>query len=256
MYKSLLQRTLFTCQRIHPKPVKCFVRRHQASISLQRCTLSSSASQTDVEFTQIDQPQVKKKCTPQITGDVNRFTSRSNACGQVNDQLIGQEVNLCGWVEFTRLGKFIVLRDCYGSVQLFIKDKQLQEVAKKLNLESVIQVKGKVQHRPAKDVNKDMINGNVEVSITELTVLNESLANMPILNRESINVNEKTRLEYRYLDLRSPRMSRNLRIRSDFIMSLRNKLVDSFGFVEVETPTLFKATPGVSVFFKMNNSSL
>lgn len=247
MYKSLLQRTLFTCQRIHPKPVKCFVRRHQKCITLQTCTLSSSASQTNVEFAQNDQPQVKK-CTPQITGDVNRFTSRSNACGQVNDQLIDQEVNLCGWVEFTRLGKFVVLRDCYGSVQLFIKDKQLQEAAKKLNLESVIQVKGKVQHRPPKDVNNDMINGNIEVSITELTVLNESLANMPILNRESINVNEKTRLEYRYLDLRNPKMSHNLRTRSSFIMSLRNKLVDSFGFVEVETPTLFKATPGVSVF--------
>lgn len=177
--------------------------------------------------------------------DVNRFADRTHSCGQVSDSLVDQQVTLCGWLEYERLGKFIVLRDCYGSTQLFIKNKNQQNVVKKLYKESVIQVKGQVCLRPEKDINHQMKNGNVEVVVHELTVLNEAKENMPILPREYENVTEKTRLDYRYIDLRHPRMTRNLRVRSNFIMSLRNHLVNQFGFVEVETPTLFKATPGV-----------
>ncbi|KAJ6224126.1 hypothetical protein RDWZM_002671 [Blomia tropicalis] len=176
--------------------------------------------------------------------DINRFTNRTHTCGQIDDHLIGQEVNLCGWIEYQRLGKFVVLKDCYGIVQLFIKNKNLQEIVKKLSFESVIQVRGKVNSRPEKDINTNMKNGNVEIVVNELEVLNHAKPDLPFLSREHAQVTEKVRLEYRYLDLRQTKMSQNLRIRSKLIMSLRNCLVDKFGFIEVETPTLFKATPG------------
>lgn len=259
MYGHLIHKSSFVCQRCWftlksvKSPVNSVLQSRSSilqrrSITSNRASVNASASQTKVDAPKIEYSQTPKK--PKYpgsltVGDVNRFTTRSHACGQVDDSIVGQEVDLCGWIEFSRLGRFIVLRDCYGSVQLFIKDKQMQELAKTLSLESVIHVKGIVRPRPEKDVNPEMANGNVEVCINELTILNRSLANMPILAREHVNITEQTRLEYRYLDLRHRRMARNLRTRSSFIMSLRNCLVDQFGFVEVETPTLFKATPGV-----------
>ena len=273
MYAGLIPRTSIRCRRCwsHLSGGMCIngfkvSQQSKTPFSPVTCghryisTNHSSASQATASvFRKIDHRKLQNTNDKLQTldCDVNKFTSRSHSCGQVDDSLVGEEVNLCGWVEFQRLGKFIVLRDCYGNVQLFVKDKQLEEMVKKLSLESVIQVKGIVQLRPEKDVNPEMVNGNIEVSVQDITVLNQSLANMPILARDYINVTEKTRLEYRYLDLRHPKMVRNLRLRSSFIMNLRNCLVDQYGFVEVETPTLFKATPGVSFtskcFFKPLN---
>lgn len=139
----------------------------------------------------------------------------------------------------------MVLRDSYGKVQLLIKDKKLQEIIKETHFESTLQVCGVVQPRPLKDVNPAQPNGTVEVLVDKLIVLNPAKARLPILNREfQQEVNEVTRLQYRYLDLRRPRLQHNLRARSKLINDMRAQLLSNFQFIEVETPTLFKATPG------------
>lgn len=183
-----------------------------------------------------------------IKSGVNLFTNRSHTCGEVNDKLVEQNVNLCGWIEFQRQGKFVVLRDGYGTVQLFIKDKSLQKILNNLYFESVISIKGKVSYRPEKDINIKQLNGNIEVIVDDLTVLNNSTPNIPFLPRKFFDVAEQTCLQYRYIDLRRPKMLENLRLRSKFINKLRNCLTNEFGFIEVETPTLFKPTPGVCIF--------
>lgn len=94
--------------------------------------------------------------------------------------------------------------------------------------------------------NKKQATGEVEVLVDELKVLNASKDNLPFNIREFQKAKESLRMQYRYLDLRFPQMQRNLRVRSQMLMKMREFLVNSH-FVDVETPTLFKATPGVSI---------
>lgn len=178
--------------------------------------------------------------------DLNRFTTRTFNCGQLNDRLIGKQVQLCGWLEYRRMNRFIVLRDSYGQIQLFIKRKQDQDIVAECNLESVIQITGTVAARPEKDINVNMTNGDIEILVDHLELLNNSKANMPFLPlRDSImSTTENVRLQYRYIDLRRAQMINILRLRSKMIMAMRSHLVERFGFIEVETPTLFKDTPG------------
>lgn len=94
--------------------------------------------------------------------------------------------------------------------------------------------------------NKKQPTGDIEVISENITVLNKSKDNLPFNIREYQKAKESLRMRYRYLDLRFPLMQRNLRIRSEMLMKMREFLVNLSGFVDVETPTLFKATPGVS----------
>ncbi|OTF82439.1 aspartate-tRNA ligase, mitochondrial-like protein, partial [Euroglyphus maynei] len=178
--------------------------------------------------------------------DVNRFTTRTVNCGQLNDHMIGQQVQLCGWLEYRRMNRFIVLRDSYERIQLFIKRKQDQDIVSVCHLESVIRVTGTIAVRPEKDINVNMVNGNIEILVDHLELLNNSKANMPFLPlRDSImSTTENVRLQYRYIDLRRAQMINMLRLRSWMLMAMRNHLVERFGFIDVETPTLFKDTPG------------
>ena len=159
---------------------------------------------------------------------------------------IGEEVTLAGWVHNTRdHGKvtFIDLRDATGIVQMVSKSGQdVHETVDDLRREWVIKVTGEVSERPDSMVNKDEPLGDVEITIADITVLNESETPPIDIYEDGYELDEKTRLKYRYLDLRRPRLQTNLRERSQMIKYIRDFLVDR-DFTAVETPLLGKRTP-------------
>src|SRR3972149_9380450 len=152
---------------------------------------------------------------------------------------VGQKVKLLGWAATIRdHGKitFIDLRDRKGIIQCVGKDFP------KITAESVIEVTGEVAKRPENLVNKNIPTGEVEVKVEKVTVLTKS-TELPIpIEGEGLEIEEPARLKYRYLDLRRPRMSRNLRLRSRATMFIRNWLTER-DFDEVETPFLTKPPP-------------
>jgi aspartyl-tRNA synthetase len=176
---------------------------------------------------------------------------RTQHCNELRPAHAGQTVTLAGWVHSRRdLGGvlFIDLRDREGRTQTVFDPadlpKEVFDTATKLHSESVIQIAGKVRVRPAGTENAKIPTGAIEVLVKELVVLNNA-APLPfqIDDPEAASkVNEETRLQYRYLDLRRPEMTRNLRLRSKVAIATRSYM-DEEGFLEVETPTLFKSTP-------------
>jgi aspartyl-tRNA synthetase len=176
---------------------------------------------------------------------------RTHHCNELRPAHIGQTVTLAGWVHSRRdLGGlvFIDIRDREGRTQTVFDPsdlpKELFEKASSLRSESVIRATGKVRQRPEGTNNSKIPTGEVEVMVQSLEVLNMAdVLPFPIDDPEvSSKVNEELRLKYRYLDLRRPEMSRNLRVRSKVATATRNYL-DEQGFLEVETPILFKSTP-------------
>ena len=169
---------------------------------------------------------------------------RSHNLGEVNEKLVGKKVKLCGWADTIREhGKviFIDLRDRYGKVQCVIIAKNSDfEKIKKINKESCICIEGKVNTRPKGSENKGINSGNVEVFIEKVEVLSESPI-LPFEINEDLS-NEDLRLKYRFLDLRSDRMQKNLIARSDALKSIRDFFHEN-EFVEIETPILAKSTP-------------
>lgn len=152
---------------------------------------------------------------------------------------VGKQVLLKGWVDTVRdHGKitFIDLRDRTGKVQC------VGQSLPKVGSESVIEIKGKVVNRPEKLVNPDLETGEVEVQVEGLTVLSQA-QELPLpISGDGLDIEEATRLKYRYLDLRRPRMTRNIRLRSKMTSFIRNFLILE-DFIEVETPILTKTTP-------------
>ncbi|XP_065095166.1 aspartate--tRNA ligase, mitochondrial isoform X2 [Ochlerotatus camptorhynchus] len=175
----------------------------------------------------------------------NRFTNRTHNCGELRLTHVDQEVVLCGWLEFSRLNKFFTLRDGYGSTQIFIPDELASEVnLNSIPFESILKVEGKVVIRPKGQDNPRLPTGEVEVVLGKVEVLNEARTRLPIDLKEHNKAKENLRLEHRYIDLRSSQLQRNLRLRSQIIMKIREYMINKCGFVEVETPTLFRRTPG------------
>lgn len=177
----------------------------------------------------------------------NMFSSRTHTCGDLRPEHIGQEVTLCGWLAFKRMDRFLLLRDAYGITQVLFPDEGAESAKAQLEslpLESVVQVTGLVVGRPPNQCNPRLSTGQVEVVCQELRPLNKARPDLPFLPREYQQKREPLRLRYRYLDLRSTEMQRHLRFRSDLILRMRQFLAQQCGFVEVETPTLFKRTPG------------
>ncbi|WP_018232064.1 aspartate--tRNA ligase [Thioalkalivibrio thiocyanodenitrificans] len=170
---------------------------------------------------------------------------RSHFCGAVNESHLDQEVTLCGWVNRRRDHGgviFIDLRDREGLVQV-VFDPDLPEVfttAERVRSEYVLAVRGRVRRRPEGTVNPDLPSGAVEVLGQDLTVLNA--AETPPFQLEEDDVNEETRLRYRYVDLRRPAMQTRLQMRAHISRTLRRFLEDN-GFLDIETPMLTKATP-------------
>jgi aspartyl-tRNA synthetase len=170
---------------------------------------------------------------------------RSHYCGQVTEDLLGQEVVLCGWVHRRRDHGgviFIDLRDREGIVQV-VFDPDTEEAfatAEQVRSEFVLQVEGRVRERPEGTVNPDMVTGQVEVLGHALTVLNA--AETPPFQLDEDDVNEETRLRYRYVDLRRPAMQERLLKRGQITRGIR-EFLDEQGFLDIETPMLTKATP-------------
>ena len=159
----------------------------------------------------------------------------------------GKEVLLKGWVNIRRdHGKliFIDLRDATGRVQMVIlpEHAEAQKQAQEVRPEWLIEVKGMVNERPEKMVKKDEQNGDIEIEATEINIISESETPPFELSEDTIEVGEETRLKYRYLDLRSERMQKNMRIRSEWVQKCREYLFKR-KFTEIETPLLTESTP-------------
>jgi len=176
---------------------------------------------------------------------------RTHHCNELRPAHIGQVVTLTGWVHSRRdLGGliFIDVRDREGRTQTVFDPsdlpKELFDRAAALRSECVISVSGKVRQRPAGTNNPKIPTGEVEVMVKELEVLNVAdVLPFPVDDPEAAGkVNEELRLKYRYLDLRRPEMARNLKLRSKVAIAIRS-FMDEQGFLEIETPTLFKSTP-------------
>jgi aspartyl-tRNA synthetase len=172
--------------------------------------------------------------------------NRSSYCGHLQKQHVATEVVLCGWVDTVRDHGgliFIDLRDRTGIVQLVVAPEQKQswEIAKTLGNEFVICANGKVATRSAGAVNKNIATGEIEVDVTDLTILNPAKT-PPFELGQHAKVSEDVRLKYRYLDLRRVTVQDKLRLRHKMINALRNNL-DAEGFYEIETPILSKSTP-------------
>ncbi|KAK0179151.1 hypothetical protein PV327_007969 [Microctonus hyperodae] len=149
-------------------------------------------------------------------------------------------------MEYQRMGKFITLRDSYGTTQLIIPDDKhaLIKEIERLNYESILSVIGKVIARPSGQENHSMTTGSIEILVDDFEILNDAVSQLPFYNRQHNVPKEALQMQYRYLALRFPTMQRNLRIRSQFIHKMRSYLINHCGFVDVETPTLFRRTPG------------
>ncbi|MCQ2138848.1 MAG: aspartate--tRNA ligase [Bacteroidales bacterium] len=170
---------------------------------------------------------------------------RSNTCGELRIENVGQKVTLAGWVQKVRkLGgmTFIDLRDRYGITQLVVDataPAELIETASSLGREFVIQVVGTVVERQAK--NAKMATGDVEITVESINILNKSVT-PPFTIEEESDGGEDIRAKYRYLDLRRPPLQRALALRHRLAQEIRSYL-DKEGFMEIETPYLIKSTP-------------
>ncbi len=159
----------------------------------------------------------------------------------------GEEVELAGWVDARRdHGKLIFfdLRDRQGIVQLVFgpTDEKLYKLADSLRPEWVIEVKGEVAKRPSGMENPDIPTGSIELKVKDLAILAEAETPPIPIDTDGYDVNEELRLKYRYLDLRRPRLQKNIKLRSEFIRRIREYLF-SKDFTEIETPLLTKSTP-------------
>ncbi|XP_006272997.1 aspartate--tRNA ligase, mitochondrial [Alligator mississippiensis] len=179
--------------------------------------------------------------------DFNSFAARTNTCGELRSAHVGQDVTLCGWVQYQRQNLFLVLRDFQGLTQLIIPQDEAHSHVKSIlcnvPMESVLRVTGTVCSRPPEQKNPRIPTGDIEVKVKTAEVLN-SCKKLPFEIKEFTKKSEALRMQYRYLDLRSSQMQYNLRLRSQMVMRMREYLCNLHGFVDVETPTLFKRTPG------------
>ncbi|KAF0288861.1 Aspartate--tRNA(Asp/Asn) ligase [Amphibalanus amphitrite] len=188
----------------------------------------------------VGRPAQPRLAAPAAVRRASSFQHRTHTCGQLRAKDAGRSVSLCGWLQFKRMGKFITLRDGYGVTQLILpdEDRRLSELVDSLPLESVLQVTGAVRLRPDGQQNQDMKTGDIEVVAHDITVLNKPERELPF------NAKEALRLQYRYLDLRHTELQENLRRRSQMVAEIREYLVRDHDFVDIETPTLFRRTPG------------
>ena len=170
---------------------------------------------------------------------------RSHYCGAVDETLLEQEVTLCGWVNRRRDHGgviFVDLRDREGIVQVVFDpdDPDMFKIAEDIRNEHILRIKGRVRDRPEGTINENMISGKIEILGLNLEVL--STADTPPFQIDDSDVNEEIRLKYRYVDLRRPEMQQRMQKRAHISRFLRRYLEDD-GFLDIETPTLTRATP-------------
>ncbi len=173
---------------------------------------------------------------------------KTHTCGEITSAMIGQTVTLAGWVHRHRDHgglRFVDLRDRFGLMQLVASPDAIphaHELLDEARQEWVIQVVGVVERRPAGMENAKTPNGEIEVAVREVQVLNPSKALPFNVNNGNSSLDENLRLKYRYLDLRRAKMLKNLTLRHEVVLFMRNYLSQR-GFLEIETPILFKTTP-------------
>lgn len=173
--------------------------------------------------------------------------NRTHTSGQLNEQHIGESVQLIGWVQKRRdLGGliFVDVRDRSGLVQVVFNPEISEtaiQVAEKLRNEYIIQVNGTVIARAENQVNANIPSGAIEVHAKEINIINEAKT-PPFAIENNTDAGEDVRLKYRYLDLRRPAMYDTFKMRSDITKTVR-RFLDDEGFLEVETPILTKSTP-------------
>ncbi|MBI4494995.1 MAG: aspartate--tRNA ligase, partial [Chloroflexi bacterium] len=172
---------------------------------------------------------------------------RTHTCGELRPTHAGREVVLQGWVHRRRDHGgliFLDLRDRYGLVQVVVNPERsasAHAAASAVRSEYVLEVHGQVAQRPPGTTNPKLATGEVEVHTDQLEVLNPSLP-PPFSLTDEVEVEERLRLEFRYLDLRRPRMTHNLVLRHRIALFMR-RFLDQRAFLEIETPILFKSTP-------------
>jgi aspartyl-tRNA synthetase len=160
---------------------------------------------------------------------------------------IGKEVTIAGWVDVRRdQGKmvFLDLRDMSGKVQAVVLPGHIEalEVAQRVRPEWVVSILAQVNNRPERNVKAGVLNGDIELEVLNIEVLNEAETPPMDVTSDGHEIGEEIRLKYRYLDLRRPRLQRNMRLRHEIALHARNFL-SKHGFIEIETPILTKSTP-------------
>src|SRR3989339_589454 len=160
---------------------------------------------------------------------------------------IGKEVITAGWVDVRRdQGKmvFMDMRDMTGKVQCVVLPNHTEplEAVKEVRTEWVLSIKGLVNKRPEKNIKDGVQNGDIELEILSIEVINKAETLPFDITSNTANIDEQVRLKYRYLDLRSERLQKNLRTRSEFVQKVREYLF-SQKFTEIETPLLTESTP-------------
>ncbi len=175
---------------------------------------------------------------------------RTHNCGELRKSDQKSQVTLCGWVDQVRdMGQllFIVLRDRYGVTQCLVdktdlkEDSKLLKVTKSIGYEDCLQLTGHVRLRGDKDRNPKQATGEVELFVASIEVLNKSQT-LPFPVRDDHQASDELRLKHRYLDLRRPKMQKNMMTRHLVIQAIRDVLVEQ-GFLEIETPLLIRSTP-------------
>ena len=172
---------------------------------------------------------------------------RTHTCGELDESSVGSQVRLNGWVNTSRLhGKivFVDLRDRYGKTQLVFDETDFLEVfekIKKLSTEDVISISGTVKNRDEGAINPNMKTGEIEISVSDFSILNKASA-LPFVLTDRNSSEEPLRLKYRYLELRFDELQNNIFIRHNTYQAVRKYLSDN-DFLEVETPILMKSTP-------------
>ncbi|MEZ4114587.1 MAG: amino acid--tRNA ligase-related protein [Candidatus Paceibacterota bacterium] len=159
---------------------------------------------------------------------------------------VDQEVLIKGWISVRRdQGKMIFFdfRDASGMVQgVVLPASEAMETAKETRTEWVVAVKGKINKRPERNIKEGVVNGNIEIEVLGMEVLNKAETPVFDIGEDTREINEEVRLENRYLDIRSERLQKNLRMRHKVQNFVRSKL-DEQNFVEAETPIFTKSTP-------------
>ncbi|KPJ68069.1 MAG: aspartyl-tRNA synthetase [Coxiella sp. DG_40] len=171
---------------------------------------------------------------------------RTHYCGQINESLLDESVELYGWVHRCRNHGgliFIDLRDREGIVQIVVDPKRVEafSCAEQLHSEDVIKTKGRIRPRPKGTINQDLSSGKVEMECTNLEILSQSQT-LPIRIDKYQKLSEELRLKYRYLDLRRSDMTQRIVFRAKAAQTIRSFL-DKHGFIEIETPMLTRTTP-------------
>ncbi|HEY5890340.1 MAG TPA: aspartate--tRNA ligase [Acidimicrobiia bacterium] len=168
---------------------------------------------------------------------------RSHRATELTDLSVGESVTIAGWVQRQRDHggvAFFDLRDASGVIQV-VADPDEYPIITELRMEYCVRVTGMIRERPEGTINEDLDTGSIEIGATGIEILSPADV-LPFLIDDRVDVDERVRLQHRYLDLRRPRMAANLKARSLSTSAIRRTL-DELGFLEVETPTLINSTP-------------